>query len=308
MAQGQFWYVCPNVKGIKKTDPSLFTFIPVYVTNLDIFPAIDAHVLHDRPPSFFGPTPISRRHELFLRLKDQMDDWKVIKKYERATGIRLRDDGTETLFTVAASSSSKKEKGAGDQTIQSRTEQRPALLVSSTSWTEDEDFGVLLQALELLDTRWSSSSTLSSPSPTTRSKSGSSGKQQLGSHPFLLVIVTGKGPMKQLYEERIRTLDLQHIAIATMWLEAPDYPLLIGAADVGVCLHSSTSGIDLPMKVLDMYGCHVPVCALGFACLPELVRHEVRLSVCTKVLSLFNSPFHVNYIITCNTGEWRCLP
>ena len=60
------------------------------------------------------------------------------------------------------------------------------------------------------------------------------------------------------------------ISIVTPWLEADDYPLLLGSADLGVSLHSSSSGVDLPMKVVDMFGAALPVLALDFEAIGNL--------------------------------------
>lgn len=81
------------------------------------------------------------------------------------------------------------------------------------------------------------------------------------------MIVTGKGPLKSKYMKNVERLQegWEWVKCISMWLESEDYPILLGSADLGISLHSSSSQLDLPMKVVDMFGCGLPVCALDFA-------------------------------------------
>ena len=103
----------------------------------------------------------------------------------------------------------------------------PVIIVSSTSWTVDEDFSILLDALVLYDK--------------------CKGKQN--SLPTIHCIITGKGPMKEHYMSQAEKLRLKHVSIFSAWFAAIDYPRLLASATLGVSLHSSSSGLDLPMKV-----------------------------------------------------------
>ena len=72
-----------------------------------------------------------------------------------------------------------------------------------------------------------------------------------------------------------------------MWLEPNDYPKLLAAADLGICLHYSSSGLDLPMKIIDMFGAMLPVLAINYQTISELVISGVNGQIFNNSEELF---------------------
>ena len=84
---------------------------------------IEASVLYDRAPSHFHQATLQEKHTLFHKILPSL----------RCPDVHL---------TEVVESGEIKE-----------CEDRPAILVSSTSWTADEDFGILLRALTVCDSK-----------------------------------------------------------------------------------------------------------------------------------------------------------
>ncbi|CAG8853025.1 23623_t:CDS:2, partial [Gigaspora margarita] len=191
--------------------------------------------LYDRPQSHFKKLDLEEIHEFLTRFNLE----EIISKQSIGANFLPPSSKMSTLLTT---------KPSPDSPAKYRNN-RPILIVSSTSWTADEDFSILLKAAERYD-------------------------QSTDNLPKLVFIITGKGPLKDKYEREISKMSLKNVRIVTTWLPAEDYPLILGCADLGISLHKSSSGMDLPMKVVDMFGCGLPVCAIKFDCIGELVQHN----------------------------------
>ena len=107
--------------------------------------------------------------------------------------------------------------------------------ICPSGWTADEDLELLLDALESLET---------------------------GRFEFHL---TGDGPRRRELEPRIDRLRRKGLKIHTGYLSDRDYRRLVARATVGLSLHRSSSGLDLPMKIVDLFSAGVPVCALDYS-------------------------------------------
>lgn len=91
-----------------------------------------ATVLYDRSFPSFQPISLAKKHELFVKLSEQYTEFKA-----NETDNIVPDVVESTAFT---------NKLANGTVVYKSN--RPGIIVSSTSWTPDEDFGILLKALE----------------------------------------------------------------------------------------------------------------------------------------------------------------
>jgi beta-1,4-mannosyltransferase len=131
-------------------------------------------------------------------------------------------------------------------------------IICPSSWTEDEDFDVVIDAVRHLEDRIRGWEALA---PSRRFAQ-------------LLILVTGDGARRAEFERRFAGLPARRVHLRTRWLDPDEYPRVVGSADLGLCLHRSSSGLDIPIKIADLFGAGVPVCALDYgACLAERVRH-----------------------------------
>lgn len=115
--------------------------------------------------------------------------------------------------------------------------------MSSTSWTADENFDILIDAIIRSDKKIS---------------------QFNGKIRNMVIIITGKGPMRKYFDDQLKYLRVDYIKVFTVWLEPEAYPKLLSSADMGISLHTSSSGLDLPMKIVDMLGSGLPVSAYSY--------------------------------------------
>lgn len=96
---------------------------------LTVFLFYRATVLYDRPAAQFKTITLEQKHDLFFRLATDY--------HEFLPADINPDEFQATRFTYKDSNG----------TVHLRDD-RPAVLVSSTSWTPDEDFSILLKALD----------------------------------------------------------------------------------------------------------------------------------------------------------------
>ncbi|ANB13796.1 chitobiosyldiphosphodolichol beta-1,4 mannosyltransferase [Sugiyamaella lignohabitans] len=237
----------------------------------------------------------------FLRTEFAMNAKRIIPLYDRPA----------SQFSLLSESQRKEIISKYQTTLfkdfDAKTEK---ILVTSTSYTPDEDLTILLEALEKYSLASNPSSQTTEEKPTSDDNKSESKKSQILTRssastqlPPLRVIITGKGPMFKETRAKIDALQptLHNISIHTTWLPIEDYPKVLGAADLGISLHQSSSGWDLPMKIVDMFGCGVPVISLSFPAISELVKHsenglivDTSTDMAKQLAKLFTNPATLN--------------
>jgi beta-1,4-mannosyltransferase len=178
----------------------------------------------------------AKRASAHLAVSSALADW-LARHYKVKAAVLYDRPGSAFSRTAADAASTLWAKLANDHRLGARV----PLVVCPTSWTPDEDFDLLLEALERTERQL-------------RIRTAS-----------LAVILTGRGALRESFEARAARRGFTAITLRTIWLDPADYPTLVGMADLGLCLHQSSSGLDLPMKLADLYGAGVPAAVYDYA-------------------------------------------
>jgi beta-1,4-mannosyltransferase len=144
-------------------------------------------------------------------------------------------------------------------------------MISSTSWTPDEDFNMLFNSMIKIEEHLS---ILEKEKKKELNENKNDNKNKEFNIRKILFIITGRGPQKEYYMNKINKTEFKYFIVKSIWLESDDYPKILGSVDLGVCLHYSSSGFDLPMKVVDMFASQLPVCAIYYDTIRELVKEN----------------------------------
>ena len=143
---------------------------------------------------------------------------------------------------------------------------KPIVMISSTSWTPDEDFSLLLDSfikteeMILEDIEDKDQKSLVNMTKDKIKK--------------ILFLITGRGPLRDKFMKKVAEAKLKYFEVKSIWLESDDYPKLLSLVDLGISLHYSSSGIDLPMKVVDMFSGCLPVASIYYDTIVELVEEN----------------------------------
>jgi beta-1,4-mannosyltransferase len=215
---------------------------------------------HSRTAAMLG-LKLGRAHAA-VRLVDRVEGWLARRAADHfAVSDAMREDLRERFGIDAAVLHDRPRRRAAPLNAEQRiaivrrvlstrgVPSSPAdafVLVSPTSFSADEDMDMLLDALALV-------------------------ARQSSATPMIL-FATGFGPLRARFEARAREIAGGNLQIVTGWLPETLYRDLLRAADLGVSMHRSASGVDLPMKVVDMIEAGLPAVVLNYgSCLSELV-------------------------------------
>ena len=183
-----------------------------------------------------------------------------LKKQFLIESICLPDKPVKDLFKFLNEEESKilyKKYSELNLLLTEKKEDKPILMISSTSWTPDEDFNILLNSFIK-----------------TEEMLKSDDKIDITKLKKVLFLITGRGPMRDAFMEKVDKSNLDIFIVKSIWLDSDDYIKLLNLCDLGISLHYSSSGIDLPMKVVDMFSACLPAAAIYYDTIKELVLDD----------------------------------
>ena len=269
--------------------------LPPHITPF-AFGGDSVKVLHDHSPATFCPTSA----EAFVRdvlpvfeaaaadgsaalgpvpewVRPMMAERAALEAANSGGDDKAAKEGAKEKKRSTEGTSSPSSIGGNGEVRGFPTAVKGRIIVASTSWTADDDYSIVVRALQRVDVALKAHN--DRPVPNNKKGEDDGDDDDEGREKrYLWFVATGKGVARPAFEAQVRAAGLsEYVSVTVIYFQSmATYAAMLGGADAGLSLHYSSSGLDLPMKCVDMLGAGLPVLALRYAAIGELIDEEGR--------------------------------
>ena len=91
-------------------------------------------------------------------------------------------------------------------------------------------------------------------------------------------VIFGNGKSQSIFQKKVKNLnnsnESKNIKFAFFTFQYDIYPSILGACDIGIYFNENDNGTEIPLPILQMSGCCLPIISFQYGCVSEIIKNK----------------------------------